>query len=304
MRPKSLVFVALLAVLALLALVRRGEPSDPLSEAALAELLAQPLDLAPSEPVPDPLPAFSRALFDTFAEPAAPAGRVLRLGRVQADPSSARLAAEHAGELLELEAQGPDGTPGVPLWRAILDGPAVAKSADGRTLAIYGCRHSADLDAGPVLEDTYAARLALADALAAHARTQTGEAPLTLLGRELPVKGGINLEVTLVGETQALTVTLGGTPARTLRVSRTYRPEAPNDARARRALVAALRACVPAEERDAFALDGEQTPIANGVDLRLELFGDRLALTASRGKTRLATHLTLRCSDPSSEPAK
>jgi hypothetical protein len=52
--------------------------------------------------------------------------------------------------------------------RILLDGPASERSAQGRTLKLYGCRCSADAAAGPALEDSYTARLSLAHALRAH----------------------------------------------------------------------------------------------------------------------------------------
>lgn len=292
MRAQPAILVALLGGLLAVALVRRAEGPDPFSESALAELVAAPLD---SGPRGDGSTApFWKALFEHPAVTRTPDGLCLRLGRVLADPSAARRAAENAGELLALEAEGPAGKLGIPLWRAVLDGPVLQRNENGRTLALYGCRHSADADAGPVLEDSYYARLALAEALKQHALAQAGEGAFTLLGQETPVKGGVNFEVQLLGTRQSVSVTFDGHSTPLLRAAREQRPSAPNDARARATLIEVLRARAAAEGLGELTIEGREAPVENGVDLRLELVGRRLALAATRGGTgRLATHLDL-----------
>src|SRR6185503_8876477 len=180
MHIKPAVLVVLLAVLASVALVRRrGEP-DVLSAPALALLLEQPLDAppkaAPDAPAGDGTPAW-RALVEQLAE-TTPDGLTLRLGRVLSDPTAAHASAESAGELLALEAEGPQGKLGQPLGRAILAGPAL-EAGERNALKLYGCRHSALPEAGPAIEDTYCARLSLAQALRAHAAAEPGSLPLT-----------------------------------------------------------------------------------------------------------------------------
>ena len=289
MRAKALVLLALLAALAGIAFVRRGPP-DPLSQASLDALLLSPID--PASPKPDaPRPPFWKALLEHNALTLGPAGPSLRLGRVLADPSAARISAEHAGELLALEAEGPDGKLGMPLWRAMLAGPSLEQGPAGRTLAFYGCRHTADADAAPVLEDTYRARVSLADALVQYALSEPGAAPLTLLGREAPVKGGVNFEVQLLGDTQSVSVSFDGHAAPPLKASRTYRPPPPNDARARAALSAALRERLADEGLGKLEVVGAEAPVEDGLDVRIELMGEHLALVATRaGGERLATH--------------
>lgn len=292
MRAQPVVLVALLGGLLTLALVRRAEGPDPFCEAALAELLSRPLDAPGTRP--DGAVPFWKALLEHPAVTRTPDGSVLRLGRVLADPSAARRAAESAGELLDLEAEGPEGKLGLPLWRAVLDGPVLRRSEGGRTLALYGCRHSADADAGPALEDSYYARLALAEALKRHALAQPGEGAFTLVGQESPVKGGVNFEVQLVGARQSIAVTFDGHPTPVLRAARDQRPSAPNDARVRANLIGALCARAAAEGLGVLTVEGREAPVENGVDLRLEIVGGRLALTATRGGTgRLATYLQL-----------
>src|SRR5688572_24026220 len=124
---KKLLLVALLAVLAaLVALVRPPRVTDPLAPETLARLVAQPVDPVPGAPagLEGPTPFWKALLAPPLVE-LTESGRVLRLGRVVADPSAARGSAESAGELLELEAAGPDGPLGVPLWRAMLERAAV-----------------------------------------------------------------------------------------------------------------------------------------------------------------------------------
>src|SRR5262249_36179300 len=146
-----------------------------------------------------------KALFERLAEPT-PGGLTLHLGHVLADPSAARASAESAGELLSLEAEGPHGKLGLPLWRAVLDG-AVLEPGPERKLKLNGCRHSALPEDGPVIEDTYRARLSIAHALRELAAREPGSTPLTLLGEDAPVRGGVNLEVQLVRGNQSICVT-------------------------------------------------------------------------------------------------
>lgn len=306
MQAKPLVLVALLGVLLGVALVGRSDPSDALSEVSLGRLLESPLD-TPGTPDDAPRPPFWKALLEHPALTRAPEGMTLRLGRVLADPTSARLAAERAGELLALEAEGPHGKLGVPLWRALLgacqDGPAMQHNEQGRTLALYGCRHSADADAGPALEDTYTARLALAQALSEHALSEAGAAPLALLGQTAPVRGGLNFEVQLLGEVQSVVVTFEGNTAPPLTAARSFRPEAPNDVRARANFLAALRTRLAAEGLGPLHVQGEESPLANGLDVRIEELEGRLDLIATgAGGKRLATHRRSSESGPGSQP--
>jgi hypothetical protein len=299
--PKKLLLVALLAVFAaLVALVRPARVTDPLAPETLARLLAQPVDRVPGAPPglgEGPTPFWKALLAPPLVE-LAEAGRVLPLGRVVADPSAARGSAESAGELLELEAVGPDGPLGVPLWRALLERAAVGDER-GRTLSVYGCRHSADPDAGPVLEDTYHARVSIVQRLRALAEGQG--TPLVIRGEQTPVKGGVNLEVQLDGERQWVRVTFDGNAHPPLRAERKHRPPSPNDARARTRLVAALRALAAEEPAlGTLSIEGAEAAVSGGVDVRLEIYGGRLSLVARRGATRLSTHLVL---DPSLAPS-
>jgi hypothetical protein len=298
MQPKPALLVALLAVLLAAALVRRNAAPNALSEASLAALLACPLDSAGPRDEGSRAP-FWQALLEHPAVTRTATGVTLRLGRVLSDPSAARLAAESAGELLALEAEGPQGKLGVPLWRAVLDGPSTQKSAHGRTLALNGCRHSADADAGPALEDTYSARLALGSALGELALSEPGAGALTLLGQKMPVKGGVNFEIQLLGDVQSVVVTFDGRPAPSLKATRTFHAQAPNDARARANFVAALRARLEAEGLGKLTVEGETSPVADGLDVRIEEYGGRVALVATRGGGgRLATHRELAGASP------
>jgi hypothetical protein len=288
MRSRTLLLAALgLPLVGLALVVPRREP-ELFPAATLQALLRRPLAGPNAGPNP---PSFFQALLAHSSLTRDARGATLRLRRVLADPSAARLSAQHAGELLSLEAHTPTGPLGIPLWQAVLEHARPAEDG-GLALELYGCRHLADADAGPTLEDTYAARLALADALAQHARTRAGAPPLELRGREVPVRGGINLEVELVGQTQAVRVTFDGAPEKMLRAQRVWRPTAPNDARARADLVAALRTEARAHGIDELAVEGEHEPVADGLDVRLERAGERVSLVATHaGKERLATWL-------------
>lgn len=290
MRVKLAVLVALLGVLAAVALVRRAVDPDPLSPAALGQLLEQPLDSQPGSPQSEPIPAW-RALLEQFAERTR-GGLTLRLGNVLADPTAARASAESAGELLALEAEGPEGKLGLPLWRAILAGP-VLERAPQRTLKLYGCRHSARADAGPALEDSYHARLSLARALHALATEEPGSEPLTLSGEHAPMRGGVNFEVQLLAETQSVVVTFDGHEAAPLSATRAYRPGAPNDARARANLVQVLRARAAAAGLGALTVVDAPLQDPQAVDVRIERIGVRQSMLARRGATRVATHRVL-----------
>ena len=293
-RPRlsqAIVPFALLALAAALAFVRRGSATEPYSVAALTHLLRQPVQGSPGLAEAPPAQLWHALLAAPFAETSAAStdGPHLRLGRVWAAPTVATLAAEHAGELLALEAEGADGPTGLPLWRVILDGPSTQAGALP-TLALYGCRHSSDPDAAPVLEDTYAARLSLAHALEEHAR-DAGLA-LTLRGIDAPAKGGVNFEVQLVGEEHAVRVTFDGHPGLAFRARRRFRPAPPYDALVRANLVTALHALAAEEARFAkLVIEGEPSPAAGGVDLRIELVENRLALSAAREGARLRGHV-------------
>src|SRR5262245_19970952 len=106
MRARRPVFLALLALIVAVALVRRRRPADPPSEEGLENLIEEPLD-HPPDATAEPGPLW-RVLLERCGE-RGPEGTHLRLGRVLADPSLARASSESAGELLGLEADGPQG---------------------------------------------------------------------------------------------------------------------------------------------------------------------------------------------------
>jgi hypothetical protein len=216
----------------------------------------------------------------------------LRLGRVLSDPTAARVSAESAGELLALEAEGPQGELGTPLWRAILAGPAL-EPGERIALKLYGCRHTALPEAGPALEDTYCARLSLAQALREHVSAEPGSAPLTLIGEHVPMRGGVNFEVQLLAETQSVVVTFDGHETAPLSATRAYHPRAPNDARARANLVQALRERTAAAGLGALTITDAEPSATDAIDVRIEQLGGRQSLVARRGATRLATHRQL-----------
>jgi len=286
MSARPLLFGALLVVAAGVALVSRARAPQPYSVPALTELLAQPARPGPGPAEPLPASLWRGLLAAPFADGPAAAPR-LALGQVWAAPTVASLAAARAGELLALEAEGPEGRTGTPLWRALLDGPATERGAT-LVLALHGCRHATDAAAGPILEDTYHARLSLAQALQEHARA-AGLA-LELRGIETPVRGGVNLEVQLLGEEHALRVTFDGHPELFLRARRSFRPVAPHAAEARANLVTALRA-LAGEAFPELALEGLEEPAPGGVDVRIETVDGRFALLATRGAARLRGHV-------------
>ncbi|MSR63815.1 MAG: hypothetical protein EXS08_15425 [Planctomycetes bacterium] len=290
MRTKFLLSLALLATFGTLAWVRRNSTPDALATTTFRALLARPLDPGPKGASSAEPQAFWRALLELPAVVRTENTLTLPLGRVLSDPSAARLAAESAGELLALEAESQGGPLGLTLLQAILAGPAVEQTETGAVLKLYGCRHSADADAGPLLEDSYYARLSLAGALRAAAQ-QRGLA-LTLRGEDAPVKGGVNFEVQLSAEQQVIEVTFDGTQQPPLRARRSGRPRAPNDARARANLVQALEA-LAADAGLTLLLEGRTERAPGGIDLRLEHNGQRLSLIARSGAARLATHLDL-----------
>lgn len=290
MRVKPAVLVALLGVLAGVALVQRAGAPDPLAADALALLLEQPLDATPGAPESDGTPTW-RALLERFGE-RTPGGLGLRLGRVLSDPTAARASAESAGELLALEAQGPQGSLGQPLWRAILAGPAL-EPGPPPALKLYGCRHTALPEAGPALEDTYCARLALGQALRTHAASEPGSGPLTLVGEHVPMRGGVNFEVQLLAGTQSVVVTFDGHQAPPLRATRAYQPSAPNDARARANLVQVLRERAAEAGLGTLTITDAEPSADDALDVRIEQLGERQSLVARRGATRLATHRLL-----------
>jgi hypothetical protein len=291
MRIRPVLLSLLAAILAGVALVQRREAPDPYSVDTLVRLLRRPLDQLPCTDG-EATPCWRSLLEPPFAQRHS-AGVTLRLGRLLADPTTARASALSAGELLALEAEGPEGPLGVPLWRAVLDGAAFDPDAP-RTLKIHGCRHSADADAGPVIEDSYHARLSLARALRAHAKARAEGEPVTVLGEDTPLRGGVNFEIQLVGTTQAVQVSFDSKAVPALRARRPFARAAPSDERARASLVAALHAlALEVEGFGPLTIEGESASAPGGVDLRLEVFGDRLALTARSGTSRLATHLSL-----------
>lgn len=290
MRGKVALLLALLGVLAGMALTRRLRAPDLLSRAALEQLLDRPLDPPPGAPAGDPSPAW-RALLAQLAEPGEH-GLTLRLAHVLADPTAARASADSAGELLALEAQGPEGEPGGPLWRAILASPAL-EHGPPPTLRLNGCRHSALSGDGPALEDSYSARLSLARALQELAATEPGSAALVLSGEHVPVRGGVNFEVQLQDGTQSVSVTFDGHAGASLRATRPLRPVAPNDARARANLVDVLRERAQSAGLGPLTVVDVEPATGTGVDVRIELLGGRQSLVARRGTTRLATHRVL-----------
>jgi hypothetical protein len=288
-RTRLVLLSSLLALLAVVALVRAGgsEP-DFFSPAALEALLDRPLDPLPGRDG-DARPAW-RAVLEELAEPA-PGGLTLRLGRVLADPTAARASADSAGELLSLEAEGAQGKLGLPLWRAILAGPALEPGPE-RKLKLNGCRSLALPEYGPAIDDSYWARLSLARALRELAATEPDGAPLTLLGEDAPVRGGVNFDVQLLQGSQTVCVTFDGQALAPLRAARPFAPLAPNDARARASLVQVL--CARAQQAGLGTLSiVDPEPGSSGVDVRIEVLGGRQSMVARRGDTRLAAHRVL-----------
>jgi len=283
---RRLFLVAPLVVLAALAALPRPT-SEQLSARSLAELLTLPIDAVPGVKADADAPVLWQALLaGPAATPAANGGApTLRLGAVHTDPTVARLAAREAGALLELEVDSPSGGK-TPLWRALLAGPASRREGAGTVLRLNGCRHSADADAAPALEDTYTARLALGQALRELAASDPALGALTLEGEELPVRGGANFELVIDGRRHGLVVTFDGSDAPALRVERDWRPEASNDDEARASLVRGLRALAPA-----LVIEGELEPALGGVDVLLENFSDRQGLVArAPGARSLRVH--------------
>jgi hypothetical protein len=278
MRRALLVLLLLLGAAA--ALLPRPS-ADRLSAQAARELLALPVDPLPGAARSPDAPALWRALLRGPAATRTETGVTLRIGRVLADPSSARGAAEAAGELLRQPARNAAGELGAPLWRVVLDGPGTERRDGAPVFKIYGCRHKADPDAGPVLEDTYAARLALAQGLRELAALDPGTAGLVIEGESMPVRGGANFELSLSGDTHSVEVTFDGHEAAPILAQRAFRPAAPNDAVARRSLVRGLRDEVGADGTfPPLTIEGEDAPAAGGVDFRLERIGERQALSA------------------------
>ena len=284
-RALTLVLLALVLAAGVIRLWPRPTPQE-LSARAAGELLALNVRRPPAGAAADAasgaseeLP-FWRALLEGPAATRSDGVVTLKLGRVHADPSAARLAAEAAGELLELTVVTPAGT--VPLWRAVLDGPAAARSSEGTALKLYGCRHSADPETGPLLEDTYAARLSIAREFRRLAETSPDHRPLTIEGEHTPVAGGANFEVQFRAGEQTLVVTVDRQALEPLSVRRSFRAEPPNDAVARGSLVQALRARAAADPAyQALRIEGEASPVGGGVDLRLEWFGEHQSLVAA-----------------------
>jgi len=263
-----------------LALIGAGVGLRPRHSVESRAVAAAPelLDLVPAKSAPEAPP-----LWKTLLERAAvstPGGPpTLKLGRVFANPTIARQAAEASGELLLLPAVQGSSELGRPLWQVLLESSAARRTDEGTALELYGCRFSADADAAAAIEDTYYARLALARALRDIVASHPEYGPLTIEGEEIPVHGGANFELQLIGDAHMAQVTVDRDPAAPVGVRRTWRPSAPNDAEARRLLVAGLRqraATDPAFAR--LAIEGETAPVPGGVDLRVEALFGRLAL--------------------------
>jgi len=279
-RVHPLWLAALAATLALAGVVLRPQRSP---EIRALDVAPQLLDLVPAtrsgEASAPQDPPLWKALLERAAPAASDGSRTLRLGRVQTDPTIARQAAEVSGELLLLPALEGSTELGLPLWKVLLDGPAAARSAEGTVLKLYGCRFATDADAATAIEDTYFARLALARALREIAAQHPEYGPLTIEGEKMPVQGGANIELQLVGDAHMAQVTVDRNPAAPVFVRRTWRPSAPNDEAARRVLVEGLRARAAADATFAkLAIEGQAAAVPGGVDLRLEALYGRLAL--------------------------
>ncbi len=278
MPPPWSVCLAALLPLALLALPR--PTAEELSARSAGELLALPIRAAPGSRDEGPRPPLWRALLDSPAAERRGSELVLRLGEVRADPTPARLSALQAGELLRLPAEGDPSAR--PLWRVILDGPAVERTPDGLVLRLYGCRHSADPRLAPVLEDTYVARLSFADTLASLAREHPQYSPLVIEGRETPVKGGANFEVQLIGDQHMVAVTVDETELEPVYSKRLFRAVTPNDTRLRESLARGLEEAARATaDGAALRIEGRDSPAENGVGFRLEYLGALQTLVAT-----------------------
>lgn len=291
MRSLPPVLLASALLLGSVALIARERPSDPYSRAHLRALLSAPLtkrekDAGPQEPL-------WRALLAHPRVRRSEQGLELPLGRLQTDPSIARASAEAAGELLTLASRDPDGRDGPPLFEVLLASSAAREENGQRIVKLYGCRHSATPDGAPALEDSYYARLALAEGLE-RAAAEAGR-PILIEGRDAPVVGGANFEVAWIDGRQVLDVTFAQEPTRRWNVSRPFEARAPHDGRARAALVAELQALAASDPAlGPLTILGIEEARLDGIDLRLELFGGRLSVSTSTSQgPRLSSFVVL-----------
>ena len=264
----------------------REESPERLSARSAGELLLLPVGEAPAPGGPDARAPLWRTLLERVATRGADGRTTLALGRVSVDPTVARLAALEAGELLRLKvgsepASGAEDTR-EELWKLVLDGPAAERTDEGLVLRLYGCRHTADVAAAPVIEDTWFARLALAEAF----REIAGEHPevgrLVIEGDQVPVKGGANFELQLLGDRHGVQFTVDDSDAEPLLAGRRWRPVPPNDALARAELVQGLLANARNDpDYAALEIDGVEQPAEGGLDLRLESLGGIQTLACS-----------------------
>lgn len=291
MRSLVPVAAATLLLLGSVALIARHRSSEPYSEKNLAALLAAPLtSRAQGAPPEEP---FWRALLAHPSVRRTANGLELPLGRVQADPTIARAAALAAGELLALPSRDPAGKDGPPLWEVILASSAAREEHGQRFVRLFGCRHSASAEAAPALEDSYYARVALAEELQRLALA-AGK-PIVLEGVEAPVSGGVNFEVAWAAGRQIIDVTFANEPRQVWSAERPFEASAPSDATARASLVAALAKLAAADASlGSLTLLGEESAQADGIDVRLELLGGRLsALTSASQGRRLSAFIPL-----------
>ncbi len=255
------------------------QPSTPerLSAESLQEFLALPLPEVPIGPPPAIPTQLGEALLRGPAVEHADHERVLTLGEVSADPTPAHLAALAAGELLRLPASD-----GAPLWKHVLEGPAVEHTEEGRALRLYGCRHSADPAAHPGILDSYTARKSIAEELLEITRSRTEYADLSIEGVDFPVKGGANFEVQLSGEHQLLQYTVDHAALEPLLVQRSWRPSAPNDDAARTSFVRGLRAFAALDgSAPPLRIEGGEAAVPGGLVCRLESVGGLQTLTCT-----------------------
>jgi hypothetical protein len=291
---RSLVPVAAAGLLLFgsVALIARQRSSDPYSQKHLTALLEAPLTRPEKEATTVSEP-FWRALLAHPRVRRTETGLELPLGRIQADPTIARSAALAAGELLALRSRDPSGKEGAALWEVILASSAAREENGQRFVRLFGCRASGTPDAAPALEDSYHARVALAEGLQRLAAA-AGVA-LVVEGLEAPVQGGANFELAWAGGRQHLDVTFANEPQKKWSVEREFAAVAPADAAARATFVAALTELA---RRDAqlgpLTLLGQESAQPDGIDVRLELLGGRLsALTSSSQGRRLSAYIPL-----------
>jgi hypothetical protein len=273
------------------ALIARRQAPSPYSPAHVQALLEAPLtrragDTTSTEP-------FWRALLEHPRVRRTEAGRELALGRVQVDPTIARAAALAAGELLALPSRDPAGQDGPPLFEVILASTAVREEHGQRFVRLFGCRHSATPEGAPALEDSYHARVALAEGLARLA-AEAGR-PIVLEGLEAPVAGGVNFELAWGQDRQHLDVTFANRPEEKWSVERPFAASAPSDAGARAIFVAALETLAASDATlGTLTVLGKESAHEDGIDVRLELLGGRLsALTSASQGQRLSAFVPL-----------